>query len=157
MHYRTAKREALIDFLRDAGDVAYTPEELCAQLCPQGRGRSTLYRQIAALTEDGLLRRITDGEGSRVTYQYVGGERCDEHLHLKCRECGALTHLEGGTHLLLREHLLDEAGFQLEDGAILFGLCRGCRLRRRRPGRDVTPAEATVTGTDSEGHGKITR
>lgn len=147
MHYRTAKREALIDFLRGAGDVAYTPEELCARLCPQGRGRSTLYRQIAALTEDGLLRRITD-EGGKVTYQYVGGERCDEHLHLKCRVCGAMTHLAGGTPLLLREHLLDETGFQLEEAAILFGLCRGCRLRRRRPGRATAPVTVVANATE---------
>ena len=126
MVYNTGKRERILAFLAENGDGSYTLEEICAALTADGKGQSTVYRIVSELVGEGCVRRISDGRTRHCTYQYVGDEHCHHHLHLKCKGCGRLVHLDEGISRDFERTLMNVGGFTIEEGTLLFGTCRDC-------------------------------
>ncbi len=130
MTYNTEKRSALLNFLENGGAQAYTIEEICAGILTDGRGKSTVYRLVSRLVDEGLVRRISDGKTRHVTYQYIYSGSCADHMHLKCKECGRLIHLDDVTSHILEKRIMKSEGFALDDGALLYGRCDRCLYKR---------------------------
>lgn len=126
MSYKTGKRELIIDFLTKNSSRSYTLGEICTAVAEDGKGRSTVYRLVSDLTDCGYLRRISEGNSRHCTYQYVGGDDCRCHLHVKCKECGRLFHLDRDLSAELRNRVMYSEGFFLDFGELLFGRCRDC-------------------------------
>ena len=126
MIYNTEKRTKLIDFLSENSNCAYTAEEICHKILGGEQGKSTIYRLISRLVNDGVIHRISDAKTRRITYQYIGSRGCSEHLHLKCKECGKLIHLDCVTSHILERRIFKSEGFALDGGAMIFGRCEGC-------------------------------
>lgn len=129
MTYNTEKSEKIKSLFSSSPERSYSAAEIVEIICPDGKGESTVYRIIAKLTEEGYIKKITDGKSRHVYYQHLGSDECALHLHLKCKECGMLIHLDGKTSHTLEENLLETEGFMLDGGAMLFGKCNGCRKR----------------------------
>ena len=128
MTYKTEKKSAIINFFKKSGLNAFTIEEICSALLTDGKGKSTVYRIVSTLVKEGVLRRISDAKTRRVTYQYVGYGHCSEHLHLKCKDCGRLIHLDEDISHLVEKEILKLKGFALDEGALLYGKCDKCNL-----------------------------
>lgn len=126
MTYNTEKRAAIIAFFSERASEAFSLDEVCARLLPDGHGKSTVYRLASKLVEEGVLRKITEQSSRHCTYQYIGGTGCSEHLHLKCRECGRLIHLDEDSTRSLEERLLFAEGFTLDEKTLIFGKCSDC-------------------------------
>ena len=129
MTYNTEKKTKLLEFLIAYSGQAFTAEEICERILDDGHGKSTVYRLISRLVEDGSIRRLSDGKTRRVTYQYLGCGGCTEHLHLKCKECGKLIHLDDMTSHILEKRILKSEGFTLDGGALIYGKCESCSYR----------------------------
>ena len=127
MGYNTGKRERILTFLSENGDRSYTLEEICAALTEDGKGKSTVYRIVSELVGEGCLSRLSDGRTRHCTYQYVGDEHCHHHMHLKCKGCGRLVHLDEGVSRDFERTLMAIGGFTIEEGTMLFGTCRECK------------------------------
>ena len=125
MKYNTNRRADIISFLTDNRDASFTAEEVAAHVLNGGGGKSSVYRILAELTEGGCVRRITDSASRRVAYQYVGDEHCHHHLHLKCKGCGRLIHLDEDTSREVTARL-SAGGFIIDEGALLLGKCTSC-------------------------------
>lgn len=125
MSYNTEKRNLLIEFFKANSQNSYTVEELCCHVLPDGRAKSTVYRIVSRLCEEGLLEKVLDSNTGLISYQYMDGS-CHRHLHLKCKDCGSLIHLDEKISHLLFEELYENHGFSLDGGAMLFGKCRLC-------------------------------
>lgn len=134
MTYKTGKREAILDFLSGNSESSFTLLEICSAVASDGHGKSTVYRIVSELLEDGCIKRLSDGKTRHCSYQYIGEEECRGHLHLKCRGCGRLYHL---CHEVSDElsKTLRESGFSLDDGAMLFGKCNSCNETERGEGK----------------------
>ena len=126
MTYETDKKERLISLLSIDPKKAFTVEEICCELLADGRGKSTVYRIVKELSAEGRLRKITNQESRRVSYQLLSDDGCKRHLHLKCTVCGALIHLDHKTSQSLEESLRSSGGFMLDLGSMLFGKCKSC-------------------------------
>lgn len=127
MTYNTEKRTAVISFLENNSSRAFTIDEIAERLSPDGKGKSTYYRLISKLVEEGAIKRISDEKTRHTTYQHLGNTECGEHLHLKCKECGKLIHLDHRTSHAVEDKILEMGGFSIDEGAILFGKCKGCK------------------------------
>ena len=127
MKYNTGKREQIIKFLRMNSSMSFTLEEISQEITEDGHGRSTVYRIVSELVSEGKLRRLSDGKTRHCTYQYIGDDECSSHLHLKCRDCGRLIHLEDEISHEFAAALLSLDGFTLDAGAMLFGKCKDCK------------------------------
>ena len=126
MIYNTEKRTLLVDFLKQNSNQTFTAEEICHKVLGSEGGKSTVYRLIAKLVDDGILQRISDGKTRKVTYQYIGNGSCSEHLHLKCKDCGILIHLDDVTSHILEKRIYKTEGFTLDSGALIYGRCEAC-------------------------------
>ena len=126
MIYQTEKRTEITAIISKKADKVFTIDEICSELAPSGKGKSTVYRIISRMADEGSVRRISDGKTRHVTYQYLGAKSCSEHLHLKCKGCGRLIHLDEETSSLLESKIFASRGFEIDSGATLFGKCDFC-------------------------------
>ena len=134
MIYNTEKRAKLIEFFKKNIGQALTAEEICNGILDGEHGKSTVYRLISKLVDDGSVRRISDAKTRKVTYQYIVDGGCSEHLHLKCKDCGILIHLDEVTSHILETRILKSEGFTLDGGALIYGRCEECSLSVRKAG-----------------------
>lgn len=129
--YNTAAREAIVAFFCSNPDRQFTADavfDAISVLLCKAPGKSTVYRLLSKLCEEGLLRRFRDGDESVIRYQLIRGDGCEHHLHMKCTECGVVYHLECERSHDLLGHLLDEHGFRINSGiSMLYGECEKCR------------------------------
>ena len=124
-HYQTAQKKLLLDFLREHSRQAFTIEELAAAL--EGRehapGKSTLYRLMPLLVQEGRVKRFVRGTSRQFLYQMMG-ESCRTHLHLKCSICGQMVHMGHEESLELVRMIDKKYHFSVSEGdTVLFGLC----------------------------------
>ena len=126
MTYNTEKRSEIVAFLKASPNRAFSIDEIAAAVCPDGSARSTVYRIVSKMVGEGKLRKITSDVSRHTTYQYLGESGCCEHLHLKCKDCGRLIHLDEETSHLLEEKIMANGHFAIDEGAMLFGRCEGC-------------------------------
>ncbi len=82
----TKQRAAILEVLRSC-KCHYTAEEIftLAKEKISGISRATVYNNLKALEEEGLIRRI-GGEGNRARYD----SSFIPHGHLFCIECGGI-------------------------------------------------------------------
>ena len=130
--YQTEQKKLLTAYLASNAQRQFSAEEL-AEIFDDGAegggvlGKSTVYRLVVQLTEDGVLRRFPREKGRGWLYQYHGAGDCGGHLHLKCTACGALLHLECGMGKELLDHIASMHRFKVNSGtSVLYGLCEHC-------------------------------
>lgn len=125
--YSTKQRAMIIDYLRANPRRKLTADDLAAEL---GVGRTTAYRLMEALAEQGDVHKYQCAEGQRC-YQYVEDPiACARHVHAVCTGCGELVHLECGLVRSLADHLSEEHAFALDDKrTVIYGLCAQCAGR----------------------------
>ena len=134
MTYNTEKRADILKLLSSNQSLSYTVEEICEKILDGGHGKSTVYRLIAKLCEEGSVKRVLDSDTGRIGYQYIGDGECAHHLHLKCKECGAVIHLDSETTGDLLNNIKNVKGFAIELGALIYGVCEGCVLHSKTEG-----------------------
>ena len=129
--YHTQQRCALLAFLSAHADEQFTVEQLLTAMGDEAPGRSTVYRALDRLVEEGTVRRFAPESGGSAAYQAMDPGHCDAHLHLKCVDCGRLIHLDTGVSDALQADLLRAAGFTVDGRDDLWYL----RRLRRKAGR----------------------
>ena len=129
--YNTEQKKILTSFLRQNRERAYTIEELISALDKlygnEAPAKSTVYRLIHNLVDEGQVRRLVKGHGRKFVYQAVMSDSCRCHLHMRCISCGKLFHLDEqlSDELLLK--VRDLCGFAVsEEETILLGKCLSC-------------------------------
>ena len=133
--YDTKQKRALLDFLNANPDRGFSVEELYTALLTThpddpAPGKSTLYRLIARLVSEGLVKRFSVGNGRQFAYQIVSCHTCDTHLHLKCTACGCLYHMDHAVSERIMTEVLRRSDFSLDEReTVLFGVCHDCRQR----------------------------
>lgn len=132
----TAARVAALDILTErnhltADEVAVAVRERIGSLSMQAS-----YHLLDALVSAGLLGRV-DLAGSAVRYELKVN---DNHHHLVCRVCGAVTNIActaGGNPCA---EMGDQHGYEISEVEITFwGVCPQCRVLTTRAHTDSAP------------------
>ena len=80
----------------------------------------TVYRNLASLVESGEILSVTVGDG----YEHYDGDK-SFHLHLHCKECGAIIDSRVDPGKL--QGLAEFDGFTPETSVcVVYGLCKNC-------------------------------
>ena len=136
--YETKQRRILLDYLNAHPDRGFSVEELYDGLLSEQAleaipGKSTIYRLIARLVSEGLVKRFAAGQGRQFAYQIVACDACDAHLHLKCTTCGRLCHMDHAVSEQIMHEVLSRSDFSLDEKeTVLFGICKDCKLRQKK-------------------------
>ena len=131
--YKPRQREILLSYLKPVPGVHITAGDVCEYFKKQGTpiGQSTVYRQLEALVDEGLLQKYVISQGTPACFEFVGedvheeGEPC---FHCKCEKCGKLIHLHCDELDGLQSHIRGEHGFEINSmRTVFYGLCEDCR------------------------------
>lgn len=138
--YKTRQRAQILDFLRENAERSMTVDEIVRELGKHDCvvGRTTVYRFLDSLTEQGEVRRfLREGEKS-AAFQFVGDHNeCAEHIHLRCKRCGKFVHLGCGFMKGANEHLFRSHGFCVDnEKTVLVGVCADCLKGDEENGAD---------------------
>lgn len=125
--YMTSQREILYEFLKNHSDEHFTIYEIIEQLCLRSNiSKSSIYRNINKLINEGLVQSYT-GDDKRILYQYIGGQNCNNHIHLKCVKCGQITHLDHNFMDTIYSFISKNNNFNVDTNkTIIYGSCVGC-------------------------------
>lgn len=135
--YQTRQSRAILTALKQTGHA--TADELYEALratgCPVGR--TTVWRRLEKLVEDGLVQKFAGAPGEGACYQFVGdGRDCGSHFHLKCTACGRLIHLDCDCMRQIEEHVARTHGFRVDRfRTVFYGLCAACADAQREADR----------------------
>ena len=85
--------------------------------------RQAVYDVLGALTDKGLLRRIQPS-GSPARFEHRVG---DNHHHLVCRSCGAITDVDCAVGEVPCLTAADDAGYEVDEAEVIYwGRCPAC-------------------------------
>ncbi|MBE5958174.1 MAG: Fur family transcriptional regulator [Lachnospiraceae bacterium] len=130
--YNTEQKKCIIQFLSDNCNASYTIEELIANLekcdnISKAPGRSTVYRLMNKLVEEGIVKRFIKGHSRHFYYQIMESTNCHEHIHMKCTSCGKLFHMADDETTKLLNEILTSSHFTVDrDETTLYGTCDNC-------------------------------
>lgn len=123
--YKTRQREMITELFESNPDRQFSANDTAVIL--SGKiGKSTVYREISRLCDEGFLRKYPGSDGLSV-YQ-LSGKSCHEHFHLKCTKCGKILHLD--CHMMndICSHIASGHGFDIDiSKTVLFGKCSSCK------------------------------
>ncbi len=126
--YMTQQRKSLLDYLNRHSDEVLSVEEIASALEKEAISKSSVYRNLSNLENEGKVRRKYSGAGREILYQYIGAEECRSSLHLSCRVCGRTFHMTADGAEQLVSTVLRTDGFAVDKGAtVLYGVCKNCR------------------------------
>lgn len=129
--YVTENRKKILQLLEDEKDKTFTISEIEQALYEANIqiNPSTIYRYIDKLVQEGTVLKYVAQKGEKAIFQYVGGKpMCHEHLHMKCKQCGTIIHLDCDFMDEITHHIESEHAFWLEcKSSILYGLCEKCK------------------------------
>ena len=95
-------------------------------------GLATVYRQLAALAQDGEADTLQSPEGENL---FRSCETTGHHHHLICRNCGSTHELEAHIVEQWANRVGAEYGFTDIDHTVdLFGLCPDCQAAQNAGG-----------------------
>ena len=144
--YSTRQKREMLRFLKERSMCHFSVDDVVFEMQDRGEkiGRTTVYRFLEQLAEQGSVRKYQSVQGV-VQYQHVeDASRCDGHFHMMCSRCGNLLHVDCEQMRAMAEHLMREHGFELNPReTILVGLCGACREQQ---------GEASTDGAD--GHAR---
>ena len=128
--YSTRQKRELLKFLKEQSLKHFSVDDVVFEMQDRGEkiGRSTVYRYLELLAEQGSVRKYQSVQGV-TQYQHVAdAAACDDHFHMMCSRCGDLMHVDCAVMREMSEHLMKSHGFRLDPReTILVGVCERCR------------------------------
>ncbi len=125
--YNTQQRKLMIDFFKNHAHKTSSVNEICEVLNEQGVSTSSVYRNIAQMEEEGIVRRVSEKNRKGALYQYIDPEHCIGVVHLICEECNVTYHLNRHISQMVANLALENHNFRLnEQSAVLYGKCENC-------------------------------
>ena len=130
--YATRQRKALLTFLHAHPDESFSARQIADALEAEGVSLSAVYRNLAALEAQGMIRRAAKDGGHEVFYRFTQADACKQHLHLSCSQCGKTFHMDVPATDSLVEQVEETAGFRVDrSNTVLYGVCGACRCDKK--------------------------
>lgn len=132
--YNTRQKRDMLAFLKGHDLEPYTVDELVFKMQEQGEkiGRTTVYRYLESLAEQGRVRKYQNAQGVTQYQHLEHAEECDAHFHMMCKSCGRLYHVNCELMDSLANHIQADHNFSLDAReTILVGTCARCASRQK--------------------------
>lgn len=126
--YKTDQRRILLSFFSENGGESFSVDQILAILSADAQiSRSSIYRNVDKMAQEGLLRKTLSADGRKALYQYSACETHCDRIHLQCEKCGKVFHMENASDEERLKSVLGRSGFRLDErAAVLPGTCKAC-------------------------------
>ena len=126
--YMTKQRQILLDYFSRHTHEAFSAKQIADALGEDRISPSAVYRNLAVLEKDGLLKRVSRPGSHEAFFQYTDDSECCEKLHLSCKRCGKMYHMNSSGAELLIHAIEEKEGFSVDRSeTVLYGLCEACQ------------------------------
>lgn len=136
--YHSQYKSWILTYFSSHEDDMISASEVLAEMRKEGMSinQATVYRNLDKLEESGQIRSYRISGKEEKYYQYMEpGHDCMHHLHLYCRKCGRIIHLDCDFMKEIQDHLESDHGFKLDcTDSVLVGLCRDCQRKEQQNG-----------------------
>ena len=123
--YKTRQRELITELFINNPNRQFSANDT-AEIMNGKIGKSTVYREISRLCDEGFLRKYPGSDG--LTMYQLSGKDCHGHFHLKCTNCGKIVHLDCLMMNDICSHITFHHGFDIDiSKTMLFGICEDCK------------------------------
>jgi Fur family ferric uptake transcriptional regulator len=122
---KTSARVAITDYFYNT-DYPVDAKEIIAFLRSKNlnTNKTTVYRIIDYLFDNGILERLDFGEG-KFRYEVKKGD----HHHLICDKCGRIEDITDNFVQGFENDILERKGFKVKKHSLeFFGICKNCQL-----------------------------
>jgi Fur family ferric uptake transcriptional regulator len=130
IYYNTKQGEAVLEYLSAHKGNYITAAQIVEHFQSGGNmaSRTTIYRQLSRLVQEGKVQKYAFEGISGACYQYVNQSR-NKHCsyHLKCEGCGEITDLKCNEVDLVSQHIYETHDFRVNDQkTVFYGKCKTC-------------------------------
>ncbi len=128
--YRTRQRELVASYLTKNSDSYHSVDDVWSGICfgGSGIGRSTVYRCLESMVEDGSALKATS-PGGEARYRLAMDDAVGQ---LVCLECGRALPLDCHMVADFSTHVLEHHAFSIDPArTVLYGHCDACMGARR--------------------------
>lgn len=130
-NYMTKSYKYILNYVECHRDTRFTANDIIHQATEDhcSFDQATIYRNLEKLVKKGVILKFkATGEDSN-QYQVVEDmNHCLHHLHLQCRKCGKIIHLDCCFMNTIEEHLVEDHGFSINcNDSVIIGLCQDCQ------------------------------
>ena len=133
---KTLPRLLIIEFLKKNPDKRFTARDLCNGInIKKGEAvKSTVYRNIDKLCNEGRLVKYKEPNAKAMSYQYSEGHgSCKEHSHAQCSECGKLFHIDNEVFADAAKKMREQYGINMDfQKTLIIGICNECKEKKNR-------------------------
>lgn len=127
--YNTKQKNEIISFLKNHSGESFSARELIENE-EISAGEATVYRTLAYLSKEGVLKKFNDGTTGISLYQIDGGENCHNHMHLICNGCGKIIHLDHSSTSSIEQSIALKQQFEVDcEATVIYGRCIACARR----------------------------
>ena len=130
--YNTKQHNILMDYIKHNSHATFSIKDITDNICiAHNIGKSTVYRLVSRMVDDGILQRMNGADGKSVVYRYTSDEhKCNSHFHIRCESCGRFEHLECDIFDHVTSHIKAHHGFDIDSKkTVIYGLCSHCSSR----------------------------
>ncbi len=140
--YTTVSHTMIMKYLMDNQNKLVTVNDIDEYLRHEGIevNISTIYRFLNRLSDGGDVMKYVASKGEMSSFQYVDKDshQCREHLHLHCKECGRIIHLECDFMSEISNHIMAHHGFELKcESSVLYGVCKECSMKAEEQSNEI--------------------
>lgn len=129
--YNTKQKRLILEIIESNKHKNLSCDEITLLLLNNNTpvGKTTVYRQLEKLCNDGKLKRIAPNVNTKTyLYQFIDETmNCENHMHLRCIRCGKYEHLSCDFMSKVSEHIFDHHNFTVDNSRTeILGVCRLC-------------------------------
>ena len=125
--YQTKQRNLLLDYFVSHTDESLSARQIADELDDEDISASAVYRNLAALEDEGVVKRTSKAGSREVFFQYLDDPECRKSIHLTCKVCGRIIHMDDASAKELIENVEKNLKFKVDKAeTVLFGVCEDC-------------------------------
>lgn len=129
--YKTKTRNLIIEYLEENADTRFTARDICKTINSgtEEIDRSTVYRNLERLFNEGRLVKYKETDSAATCYQYSSEHsQCHSHMHGKCTDCGRIFHLKDKFIEEFEEKMQSVYGLGVDASqTVIVGKCDNCK------------------------------
>lgn len=131
--YNTRVNQLITQFITEKSETSFTTQEVFEYLQAEevDVNLTTVYRNLEKLLKNNRLVKFKSSKSAAVLYRVVDNQsNCHRHLHLQCKQCGKIYHLDGAFMNDIDQYVKNEFNFNIDcENSILTGVCFDCSKR----------------------------
>ena len=128
--YSTKVNEKILEYIKLQKENSFDTKSVYNYIITQDIdvNLTTIYRNLERMAQKNILVKFKSANSSACLYRVVDVKsNCHRHLHMQCRLCKKIYHLEGEFMNNIDNYIKNQFNFNIEcEDSLLIGVCYEC-------------------------------